>query len=194
MVQYERRERARTEGEKMRDEIKKLGKKELRELLATERAKNRELTEEIEDLRSRVEQAEKEEKVINDAGTLAEASLMLSGIFSAADDAAGKYVENVKRLNNRQEAICAARDESSRKQAEVTVTDARRRAEEMLNEAVDRSKKMLSDAAKKSEELLSAAKRRADDYYADTKAKTDAYVKAQTEFREAISRSDDVLS
>lgn len=178
----------------MRDEIKKMSKKELREHLAAEQAKNRELTEEIEDLRYRADKAEKEEIMINDAGTLAEASLMLSGIFSAADDAAGKYVENVKRLNNRQEAICAARDESSRKQAEVTVTDARRRAEEMLNEAVDRSKKMLSDAAKKSEELLSAAKRRADDYYADTKAKTDAYVKAQTEFREAISRSDDVLS
>ncbi len=175
----------------MSDEIKKLGKKELRERLRAEQEKNRALTEEVGDLRKKLQNGE---IMIDDAGTLAEASLRLSGIFSAADDAAGKYVENVRRLNNRQEAVCAARDESSRKQAEETVADARRRAEAMLSEAVEKSKQMLSDAAKKSEEFLTAAKKRADDYYADTKAKTDAYVKAQTELREAISKSRDVLS
>ena len=175
----------------MRDEIKKLGKKELRERLLAEQAKSAELSEEIEDLRER---AEREDEAINEAGTLAEAALALSGIFSAADKAAGKYVDSVKRLNTRLEAVCAARDESSKRQAEETVTEARRRAEEMLTEAVERSKKMLSDAAKKSEELIAAAKKRADDYYAETKIKTDAYVKAQTELREAISRGGDVLS
>lgn len=169
----------------MRGEIEKMGKKELRERLLAEKARSAKMSEEIKNLRER---AEKEDEVISEAGSLAEAAMALSGIFSAADKAAGRYVDSVERLNTRVEAACVARDELSKKQAEQTLTEARRRAEELLTEAVEKSKKMLSDAAKKSEELISAAKKRADDYYAETKEKADAYVKAKTDLRDAISR------
>lgn len=78
-------------------ELRKLSRAELLELLIEQSKENQEL-------RRRLEEAEKE---LNDrklkiakAGSLAEAALALSDVFKKADEAAQLYLENLKRMSD----------------------------------------------------------------------------------------------
>lgn len=76
-------------------ELRRLSRAELLEILTAQ-------TEENDELRRRLEEAEKllEDRCVcvERAGTLAEASLRLNEVFSAADGAARQYLENVQCL------------------------------------------------------------------------------------------------
>ena len=76
-------------------ELRRLSRAELLEMLLAQ-------TEENERLRARLAEVE---RTLDDrrieatrAGSLAEASLRLNGVFQAADQAANRYLENVRRL------------------------------------------------------------------------------------------------
>lgn len=76
-------------------ELRRLSRAELLEMLLAQ-------TEENDRLRKRLAEVE---RALDDrrieatrAGSLAEASLRLNGVFRAADEAANQYLENVRRL------------------------------------------------------------------------------------------------
>ena len=81
-------------------ELRKLGRPQLLELLVAQ-------AKEMEELKGQLAEAEaKLEKraiAIDEAGSIAEASLALSGIFEAAEAAAAQYMENIKELSGRQD-------------------------------------------------------------------------------------------
>ena len=83
-------------------ELRKLGRPQLLELLVAQ-------AKEMEELKSRHQEAEeklaKREIAINEAGSIAEASLALSGIFEAAEEAVSQYMENIKELSGRQQKV-----------------------------------------------------------------------------------------
>lgn len=76
-------------------ELRRLSRAELLEMLLAQ-------TEENERLRKRLVEVERslDDRRIeaSRAGSLAEASLRLNGVFQAADQAANQYLENVRRL------------------------------------------------------------------------------------------------
>ena len=84
-------------------ELKHLSRGELLQMLVDQIEENNELKEKLanaqKELESRQITAEK-------AGSMAEASLALNGVFEAADAAAQQYLENIKNLSDRQEDIC----------------------------------------------------------------------------------------
>jgi hypothetical protein len=67
---------------------------------------------------------------IENAGSIAEAAISLSGVFEAAQDAADRYLQDVYRL--REEA--AMELEKAKKEAEKIRSDARREAAEIMAE------------------------------------------------------------
>ena len=69
------------------------------------------------------------------AGTLAEASLSLNGVFEAAEAAAQQYLENIERMSGQQETIC--RDMQAEAEA---------KAAEIVREAQEYSKKTHAEA------------------------------------------------
>lgn len=75
-------------------ELKRLSRVELLEMLIA-------LTEENEELKARLEQAQADladrKIAISQAGTLAEAALRLNGVFEAADQAARQYLDNIRQ-------------------------------------------------------------------------------------------------
>ena len=77
-------------------ELKKLRRSDLLELLIAQEKEN-------ERLRSQVEQLEKRlaDRAIDleQAGSIAEAALRLNGVFQAAQAAADQYLENIRRLS-----------------------------------------------------------------------------------------------
>jgi len=81
-------------------ELKKLRRSDLLELLIAQEKEN-------EQLRGQVAQLEKRlaDRTIDleQAGSIAEASLKIHGVFQAAQEAAAQYLENIQRLSGQLE-------------------------------------------------------------------------------------------
>ena len=113
-------------------ELKRLSRSELLEMLIAQMKEN-------EALQSRLELAEAQlndrQIAVEKAGTLAEASLSLNGVFEAAEAAAQQYLENIERMSGQQETIC--RDMQAEAEA---------KAAEIVREAQEYSKKTHAEA------------------------------------------------
>lgn len=79
----------------MNKELRKLNRKELLEILLEQTKRIEELENEIEELKEKVES---KKIIFKNAGSLADASLQLSGIFTVAQEAAEIYLTNIKEL------------------------------------------------------------------------------------------------
>ena len=75
------------------NELRKLNRSELLQLLIEQTQRNENLEAELENVKKQL--SDKEIR-INEAGSLAEASLKLNGVFEAAQQAAEQYLENIK--------------------------------------------------------------------------------------------------
>ena len=62
--------------------------------------------------------------MINEAGSIAEAALRLNGVFQAAETAAAQYLENIRMLSGKEEAVCQRVEEEARKKAETIRAEA----------------------------------------------------------------------
>ena len=113
-------------------ELKRLSRSELLEMLIAQMKEN-------EALQSRLELAEAQlndrQIAVEKAGTLAEASLSLNGVFEAAEAAAQQYLENIEHMSGQQETICR------HMQAEAEA-----KAAEIVREAQEYSKKTHAEA------------------------------------------------
>lgn len=76
-------------------ELRKLKRVELLEMLVSLSEENEQLRKENEELR---EALSRKEICIEQSGSIAEASLKLSGVFEAAQRAADLYLENIRRM------------------------------------------------------------------------------------------------
>lgn len=109
-------------------ELKKLNRTELLELLIAQMKANEALQEELEALRAELDDRYLD---IEKIGSIAEASLKINGVFEAAEAAASQYVENVK-------ARCIQSRDAARRaeeQAQRILEEARAEAENILDQA-----------------------------------------------------------
>lgn len=103
-------------------ELRKLSRADLLELLVEQLKEN-------EQLRAQLEAAQEQLAVrkieIDKAGSIAEASLQLNGVFQAAQAACAQYIENIEQLNARQEQVCAQMLRETQVKCDRMVEDAR---------------------------------------------------------------------
>lgn len=113
-------------------ELKRLTRADLLEMLIAQ-------SEELRQVKERLKTAEAAlaNRVIeiDNAGSIAEASLRLNGVFEAAQAACEQYTENIRLLSERSQLICRRMEEESREQAERLLEQTRRRCEEMEAQA-----------------------------------------------------------
>lgn len=147
------------------NELKKLGRKDLLELLI-------EKEKEVQELKAKLEQAEKElakkEIILDEAGSIAEASLKLSGIFEAAQDACAQYTDNIANLSQRQERICAQREA----------------------ESLERAKSMLNETRQTCNEMLEKAKAESQEYWDNVSGKLNSFVAEHAELKQLLKLLD----
>ena len=114
------------------NELKKLNRTELLELLV-------EQSKRIDELQSRLDEAEaklaERQILLDKAGSIAEASLRLNGVFEAAEEAAKQYLENIRRLSGEQEQVCARMEAESKKKARAMLLKAEERCRAREREA-----------------------------------------------------------
>ena len=126
-------------------ELRKLKREDLMEILLEQSREIKRLKKQLAEV-----QAELDDKRIRieQAGSIAEASLKLSGVFEAAEAACRQYTENIELLSRRQNAIIAKRESESREAAERILSEARKKADELERDARERCEKMLKSAAR----------------------------------------------
>lgn len=82
-------------------ELKHLSRSELLEMLIAQMEENEKLK---IDLEKAQEKANSRQIAIDRAGSIAEAALVLNGVFDAAQAAAAQYLENIRQLSDNREA------------------------------------------------------------------------------------------
>ena len=113
-------------------ELRKLNRAELLEMLIAQ-------SKEVEELRAQVSELKKKlddrEICLDQAGSIAEASVLLNGVFEAAQAAAQQYLENIQMLSGRQEQICAEMERKTRERCvEKRWAEISERLEDFYNE------------------------------------------------------------
>ena len=107
-------------------EMRKLSRTDLLELLLVQ-------SRELEQLRADLEEANRKlaqrEITIGQAGSMAEAALLLNGVFEAADKACEQYKENIRK----QEARCEQMEQETRLKCEQLLEEARSQAAAIQN-------------------------------------------------------------
>lgn len=154
-------------------ELRKLGRGDLLQMLLEQSRENQRLQEELDAAKAAL--ADRSIK-LNEAGSIAEASLRLNGIFEAAQLACQQYTDNIKELSQRQEAICSQREQESQEQAAKLVADAEKRAAEL-----EQITKQQCDV------MLAAAKAQSQQYWDEVSGKLNAFVEKHAELRQLLS-------
>lgn len=109
-------------------ELKKLNRYQLLEMLIIQTERANELEKKLEQAQEKLDSREVQMTVM---GSIAEASLQLSGVFEAAQNAADIYLEAAKER-------AAAMEEDARRQAEAILEEARQQARQILRDAENR--------------------------------------------------------
>lgn len=130
------------------NELKKLSRKELLEIMIRQGRELQALQEKYADAQAVLE--DRQIKIEN-AGSIAEASLQLNGVFEAAQEACAQYMENLSNLSQRQEEICEKRDRESRQKAAKLIEEAKRQSAAIREETEVQCEEMRIKAQKESQ-------------------------------------------
>ncbi|MGI5958410.1 MAG: hypothetical protein ACOX60_03205 [Massiliimalia sp.] len=119
---------------------------------------------------------EKKEIAINEAGSIAVAALQINGIFEAAQAASQQYIENIRSLNERQDAICAQRDAESREQAD-----------RRLRETTEKCESMEKACQEKCAAMEAQAKQRAEAYWTEVSVRLQCFYENHQELKKLLN-------
>ncbi len=150
-------------------ELKKLHRTDLLELLIAQEKENEQLRGKVAQLEAQLTDRTLD---LEKAGSIAEAALQVNGVFQTAQDAAAQYLENIRRLSDRQETLCRQLEEESRKAAE-----------QRMAETEETCSRMETETRKKCQELLSSAEDGARQYWTVAQQRLDEYCAAREELR-----------
>ena len=102
-------------------ELRRLSRTDLLELLLAQRRENEQLRCVLDQTQAQL--ADRTIK-IDKAGSIAEASLQLSGIFTAAQDSCQYYLDNIRLLSERQSQICQQMEQETKEKCDRMVAEA----------------------------------------------------------------------
>lgn len=143
-------------------EIRRLTRAELLEMLIRQ---SQELQRMQKELKAAEEALHSRRIALDEAGSIAEASLRLNGVFEAAQNACEQYTENIQNLSRRQEAVCAQREQESRERAEEMLKKAQAQADQTVQEAEARCAEMLRKAEQDSNAYWERVSRKMESFY-----------------------------
>lgn len=109
------------------------------QLLALLQARQQELEELRGQLRSARAQLTSRQLVMDNAGSIAQAAMQLSGVFLSSQLAADRYLESVEALKDRREAEYRQRLDEAEQQAQVLLADAQAQCRQMSDQAREKA-------------------------------------------------------
>lgn len=140
-------------------DLRKLNRAELLQMLLEQGRQN-------DALRAQLDQANAQlasrQVALDEAGSIAEAAMQLNQVFASAQRAADQYLENIRTLSGRQEAVCAKREAESRSKCEQMLAETQKKCQSLEEQTRARCEAMTSEAERKSAAVWDEAKLRLD--------------------------------
>ena len=133
-------------------EMKKLSRTDLLRMLIDQGEEMKVLKEELE--KAKAEISEREIKM-TEAGSIAEAALKINGVFEAAQAASQQYLENVKHLSERQDALARIKERETREKCERQILETKEKCDAMIAKAEKESRVYWEDVSKRLEKFYS---------------------------------------
>lgn len=124
-------------------ELKHLSRGDLLEMLLELSRENEKLEEEVKTLRLRLEDRS---VALDNCGSLAEAVLVLNGVFEAAEAACKQYTDNLISRNESLEQRCAEKEEACARRCGEMLAEARRQAEDTVRAAEEEARRRIEEA------------------------------------------------
>ena len=121
-------------------ELRKLNRADLLELLLMLKKENDQLTRQVQQLQAQVDDRK---IVVDKAGSIAEASLQLNGVFESAQAACGQYMENIEKLSTRQKEVCRQMELQTRQNCERMIAEAKVQSQAYWDEYTARVQEFL---------------------------------------------------
>lgn len=147
-------------------ELQRLSRADLLEMLI-------EVSEELNSTKEKLQQAEadlkKREIIIDRAGSIAEASLQLNGVFEAAEAAGAQYMENIRTFSDRQDEICRRIELECREKARLRLEEVEKRCMQMEADTKVRCAEMQARAKAEAQVEWKALATRLDAFYEEHK-------------------------
>lgn len=161
-------------------DFRKLNRTELLELLIKQTKENEALQAQLGVLNTRISELEAQLQqrtiMIENAGSIAEASLQLNGVFEAAQRAAQEYLDSIHLRYQAQEEY------AQRAEAETQT-----KVDQMLRQAEQRCKLLESATTRKCDDMTAKARRESQEYWEQVSSKLDEYLKQRADLRELLS-------
>ena len=108
-------------------ELRRLSRTDRLELLLAQRRENEQLRCILDETQAQL--ADRTIK-IDRAGSIAEASLQLSGIFAAAQDSCQYYMDNIRMLSERQSQVCQQMEQETKEKCDRMVAEAEMKSQQ----------------------------------------------------------------
>ena len=164
-------------------ELRKLSRKDLLELLISQGHERDALQAELEQTKAALENRQ---LCIEQAGSIAEASLQLNGVFEAAQAAAQQYLENIRQRSEHIEEACAKREAAcARLEAET-----QKKVDRQMQEAVKAAQVMEAETRRKCEAMEADAKKKAEAYWLDISARLKKFYEEHEELKGLLAAGD----
>lgn len=126
------------------NDLKKLGRTELLEMLIAQTREVRRLQEALDEAN---EKLASREIAIENAGSIAEAALQLNGVFDAAQQAAQQYLDNLTGIQD----YCDRLESESRAKSEKLLAETQSQCDEMVRKAKEESQRWWETTSKRLE-------------------------------------------
>lgn len=139
-------------------DLRKMNRNELLELLIASEKENDQLKERLQQQEDRLQSRDIR---IKNAGSIAEAALVLNGVFESADKAEKQYLENIKRCSEQQKSIYSR----------------------IVSEAEQKAKSILNNAKIEKQQKIKAA----DEYWKNLSMKLEEFYQSHVGLRELLS-------
>lgn len=167
-------------------ELRRMDRQRLLELLLECSKENQtlraELQQKAEENRLLQERLEDKRIIIEKAGTLAEASMMLNGVMDATQAAAQQYLDNLQELYERQNVLCDQKEAAARLQARRILDDARAQSEAMLRRAEEDCRLKEAESRMECEKIRAEA----DTYWEELSGRLETFYSAHEGIKELL--------
>lgn len=164
-------------------ELRKLSRKDLLELLISQGRERDALQRELEQVKAMLKNRQ---LCIEQAGSIADAALQLNGVFEAAQAAAQQYLENIRQRSEQIEETCAKREAACAK----LEADTRQKTDLQLKEATKAAQAMETETRRRCQAMEEEAKEKSKEYWAEISRRLKKFYQEHEELKERLAYGD----
>ena len=166
------------------EELRKLKRADLLELLVAQGKENEALQEKLRQAEAALWDRQIQ---LDEAGNIAEAALRLSGVFEAAQQASDQYLESIRKKHEETESRCARLEETSRARAEQLEQESKAQAERLVAEAEEKARALTEETEAKCRAMVAQAEAETREFWDMVSQRLEHFYAEHAGLRELLS-------